>query len=43
MAERLFGTDGVRASPAMSLTAELAVALGRAAATACDSPSGRRS
>jgi phosphoglucosamine mutase len=37
VAERLFGTDGVRGVAGDVVTAELAVALGRAAASACDS------
>ena len=39
---RLFGTDGVRGEAGTFLTAELATALGRAAAFRCR-PSARRS
>ena len=40
---KLFGTDGVRGVAGTELTAELALALGRAAAARTPPPSGPRS
>ena len=42
MARKLFGTDGVRGVAGEFLTAELALALGRAATRAAPAPSARR-